>query len=179
MLPLINSMSFTKIQEAQGLLLNTISMRWQLIYPSLLFLFFFFGECKSQKKMNDAENTRNCENIPILVNNINKNPDMLHLDYTPAVHALSKCGLKALGAILPLLNSKDVWERQRAQRVLEGVVQRRHGWKPGQGFPKDFNGEEKTRDLFHQMGNYRAGSSENERIASIAKWKAWLKAQTD
>ena len=115
------------------------------------------------------------ENILELINKINDDPDVLHLDYTPAVHQLSTYGIDAAKAVLPLLDSEDIWERYRAQRVIEGVVQRIYGWQPGQGYPKASDGEEKIKKLFLQLGNYQANSSTENRKASIQKWDKWLK----
>jgi hypothetical protein len=112
--------------------------------------------------------------IHALVQAINDNPDMLHLDYTPSVHQLSEYGLEAVQAILPLLNSKDEWERRRAERVLEGVIYRLNGWKPGVGFPDNSNGEQKVGELLQLNGNYQANASEETRQSSINKWELWL-----
>ena len=127
--------------------------------------------------MNNKTNRVNCEDLPLLIETINQHPDLLHLDYTPSVHKLSECGLQAVMEILPLLDSNDTWERFRAQRVLEGVVQRRYGWKAGQGYPVESNGEEKVRVLINEMGNYQADASKEVRTISIKKWKNWLQTQ--
>ena len=132
---------------------------------------------QDQKKNNMKKGNIDCDEIPQWVKSINENPDMLHLDYTPSVHALTDCGLNAIEAILPLLNSEDKWERRRAQRVLEGVVMQIYGWKSGQGFPEKSDGEEKVDKLFKKNGNYDAVNSKKERQLSIAKWDNWLKKQ--
>ena len=118
---------------------------------------------------------KNSEDIPELISKINNDPDLLHLDYTPAVHQLSECGIDAAIAVLPLLDSSEIWERYRAQRVLEGVVQRMYGWQPGKGYPVGIDGEEKVKKLFIKMGNYQADASIEIRNASIIKWEKWLK----
>ena len=157
-------MNFIRIQEPQVLRLNNM----------LTSKFFLAG---GNPKMNDFKKTSHRQNIPALVNDINKQPDILHLDYTPSVHKLSECGLDAITAILPLLSSHDSWERLRAQRVLEGVIQRKYGWQPGQGYPPGSNGEEKVRKLLLEMGNYQAEVSKEIQTASILKWKNWLQNQ--
>ena len=129
--------------------------------------------------MNDTKNKGGDERIPLWVAAINENPDILHSDYTPAVHKLSECGFEAAIAILPLLDSEDALERLRAQRVLEGVVQRAYGWKPGQGFPPESNGEKEIKNLMQEMGNYRADASKDERIAAIEKWEYWLQTKLE
>ncbi|HSI77827.1 MAG TPA: hypothetical protein VK957_18150 [Lunatimonas sp.] len=116
-------------------------------------------------------------NIDSLVKVINENPDRLHLDYTPAVHQLIEYGVEAIEAVLPSLNSQDKWERLRALRVLEGVINRQNGWKSGIGFPDGSDGEQKTRELLQQNGNYQYDAPIEQRTSSIAKWKEWLKGQ--
>lgn len=120
-----------------------------------------------------------CNDIPEWVRTINDNPDMLHLDYTPSVHRLSECGLAAVHAILPLLDSKDTNERLRAQRVLEGVIKRRFGWLSGQGFLSGSGGEGKTTALFMINGNYQYDGLLKARRDAIKKWKYWLSQNTD
>lgn len=127
--------------------------------------------------MNESEKPGKSKEIDNLLKELNKDPDKLHLDYTPAVFRLIEYGLEAALAVLPLLNSNDKWERHRAQRVLEGVIQRRFGWRPGYGYPEGSVGEEKLKNLLFEMGNYQAEGSIKQRSASINKWKVWLQAQ--
>jgi hypothetical protein len=148
---------------------------------TILVIFICLFPCevvyKSEINMNNNMNKLDFEKISQLIKTINQNPDMLHLDFTPSVHKLSEYGLNAVTAILPLLDSESFWERFRAQRVLEGVIQRRYGWKSGQGYPPGSNGEEKVRVLLHEMGNYHADTSKEVRAISINKWKNWLQTQ--
>lgn len=129
------------------------------------------GHQLNNLRMND------CKDIDLWIETIHENADILHLDYTPSVQKLSECGLKAALAVLPLLNNKDVWQRYRAQRVLEGVIQRKYGWKPGSGYPSDSHGEENVKNHFSEMGNYQANDSQEKRKESIEKWEHWLQAQ--
>ncbi|PTX61610.1 hypothetical protein C8N46_104253 [Kordia periserrulae] len=122
----------------------------------------------------EKQNSPNTDKITSLVKIINEHPDNLHQDYTPAVHELIDYGNEAIKAVLPLWNSDDIWERYRAQRVVEGVLQQKLGWKAGQGYPKDSNGEQQFLALWKANGNYNAEASEEERLASIQKWKDWL-----
>lgn len=114
------------------------------------------------------------DEISSLIKNINVHPDNLHIDYTPAVHKLCEYGLDAIKAVLHLLNSTDCFERYRAQRVVEGVIQRRFGWKAGQGYPKDADGEEQFLALWLANGDYTAEASEKIRLEAIKKWESWL-----
>jgi hypothetical protein len=61
-----------------------------------------------------------------------------------------------------------------AQRVVEGVVMRRHGWVAGRGYP-DRGGEAKTRDLLKANGAYRYDAAPAKRAAATKKWRVWLK----
>ena len=123
--------------------------------------------------------TRNpCQEIPRWVAAINDNPDSLHPDYTPAVHKLSGCGLAAAMAILPLLSSLKEPERLRAQRILEGVIKRRFGWKPAKGFP-NYEAEQSYEAMLLLNGNYQATASEENRRQAIDKWNHWLSQNKD
>lgn len=125
------------------------------------------------KKEND------CSDIPGLISAINDDPDILHNDYTPSVLKLAACGLQALSAILPLLKSDDRMERLRAQRVLEGVINRRYGWVSGQGFPPQSDGEEKVNALMADNGSYQFDAPLKTRLAAVNKWKRWLTQNRD
>jgi len=127
--------------------------------------------------MSDFEKSGKSKDIENLIKELNKDPEILQLDYTPAVYKLIEHGLEAALAILPLLNSTDNWERHRAQRVLEGVIQNRFGWKPGYGYPDGSKGEEKVKNLLVELGNYQAEGSIKQRLSSIKKWKDWLQKQ--
>lgn len=118
--------------------------------------------------------------ISSLIKKINENPNFAHLDYTPAVHELITHKEVAVKAVLPLLNSEDMMERYRAQRVIEGVMQRKFGWKAGQGFSLGSDGEQQFLQLWDENGNYNAEASEEDRLNAIKKWEAWLtKNKTD
>mgnify|MGYP006914251465 CR=1 FL=1 len=118
--------------------------------------------------------------ISSLVEKINDDPNFAHLDYTSAVHELIIHKEVAVKAVLPLLNSEDMMERYRAQRVVEGVMQRKFGWKAGQGFLLGSDGEQQFLKLWIENGNYNAEASEEDRLKAINKWKAWLeKNKTD
>ena len=115
-------------------------------------------------------------NIETLVKTINENPDPLHADVTPSVLKLCEKGLPAAKAVLDMLNAAELLTRKRAQRVLEGVVMRRHGWVAGQGYTTA-GGEEKTHALLAANGNYQADAAQELRDAAIEKWRRWLVSQ--
>jgi hypothetical protein len=111
-----------------------------------------------------------------LVERIDEDVDPLHVDFTPSVLALSGQGLPAVRAVLDLLDAPDRLTRLRAQRVVEGVVMRRNGWTPGQGY-HDPAGEERTRATVTANGSYRADAPSPERRRAIDLWRRWLQQQ--
>ena len=60
-------------------------------------------------------------------------PDPLHLDMTPAVDALGGMGLSAAPALLAPLASANSLTRLHAERALQQIVYRKHGWVAGRG----------------------------------------------
>lgn len=116
--------------------------------------------------------------IKMLVQTINDNADRLHMDSTPSVQRLIELGLPGASAVLELLNAPDSHTRLRAQRVVEGVVMRLHGWRPGQGYA-DSEGQNRTAALLKANGDYKADASERKRKTAIGKWRRWIQAQMD
>lgn len=116
------------------------------------------------------------DEIEMLVKTINDNPDRLHVDSTPSVQRLIQLGLPGATAVVDLLNAPDLHTRLRAQRVLEGVVMRMHGWRPGQGY-RDSEGQERTMSVLSANGDYKADAPQRKRKSAIGKWRHWLEAQ--
>jgi len=114
--------------------------------------------------------------IDILVRTIDANVDPLHTDVTPSVLKLMEQGLPAAQAVLDLLDAPELLTRRHAQRVIEGVVMRRHGWVAGQGYT-DSAGQQKTQDLLARNGNYQADAAPKARKQAIEKWRRWLASQ--
>jgi HEAT repeat protein len=104
---------------------------------------------------------------------INDAPDILHLDITPAVGALSDFGLKAVPALLEFLMHEDEMTRLHAQRALELIVDKRHGFRPGKGFPT-VEAEEQARAEWVNNGNYNYLEDKNTRRAAVEKLREWL-----
>jgi hypothetical protein len=111
--------------------------------------------------------------IAACVQTLNDAPDPLHLDITPAVTALGEMGLRAVTALLDPLRSNDEITRLRAQRALEAIVARRHGFRAGKGFPSTA-AEEAMRDEWEANGSYDYSGNAVARDASLAKWRQWL-----
>lgn len=122
----------------------------------------------AQEKGNDIEK---------LIRTIDVNPDPLHSDFTSSVLRLIELGPPAAKAVLDLLDAPEFLTRKHAQRVLEGVVMRLHGWVPGQGYPDAHSGQKMTQDLLKANGNYDPNSSSSDRRKAIEKWRQWLEMQ--
>jgi hypothetical protein len=107
---------------------------------------------------------------------INEAPDPLHLDITPAVRELSERGLEAVPGLLTLMLDSDSMTRLHAQRALEGVVNRRHGFRAGAGFSAKAD-EKEARDLWRINGGYDFEASDSSRTVSVERWREWLDHQ--
>jgi hypothetical protein len=112
-----------------------------------------------------------------LVQKIDENPDRLHADVTPAVLQLMDLGLPGAKAVLELLDAPEWLTRIRVQRVIEGVVMRRNGWQPGQGYPEPHEGQEKVATVLASNGSYNAKAPSEHRREAIAKWRQWIEAE--
>jgi hypothetical protein len=115
--------------------------------------------------------------IEACVQTLNDAPDILHSDITPSVSSLAEVGISAVPAILDLLTHDDQTTRLHAQRALEMIVSRHHGFRPGQGFP-DSASEERARTDWQINGSYDYAADAADRTSSVAKWRTWLADQT-
>jgi len=104
---------------------------------------------------------------------LNDAPDQMHQDVTPAVGVLSELGLAAVPALLDTLLSEDRLTRLRAQRALEAIINRRHGFAPGQGFPTP-EAEAAARAEWRANGPYDHAADAAIRAAAVARWRRWL-----
>jgi hypothetical protein len=111
--------------------------------------------------------------VDVLLAALDDEPDPLHLDMTPAVIELSERGLDAVPGLLGRMLDSDKMTRLRAQRALEGVVNRRHGFRTGRGFSSPA-GEEAVRELWRANGGYDFEADEASRKTSVARWRKWL-----
>jgi hypothetical protein len=126
-----------------------------------------------QPTIEAAPAPRQVESLEDLVRTINDDPDILRADYTPSVDKLIKVGEPAIPRVIDLMLSEHEDTRLRAQRVLEGVTLRQHGFVVGQGW-KDDKGRERWRTLWRQLGDldWKAPSDDRERAVKL--WRAWL-----
>jgi len=108
------------------------------------------------------------------IQTINDAPDEMHLDLTPSVFALAGMGLSAVTPLLDLLIADDENTRLHAQRALEMIVARRHGFEAGKGFPTEAARDD-TEAEWQANGNYNYAAPAAERLASVEKWREWLR----
>jgi HEAT repeat protein len=113
------------------------------------------------------------DDIDTLIRALDDDPSMAHLDITPAVERLAEIGLPAAPHLIPLLEAEDPMTRLHASRALEGIIERRFGFRPGRGFP-DAAAEESVRRLWRENGDYRSDAPAEARAAATAKWRAWM-----
>lgn len=104
---------------------------------------------------------------------LNDAADEAHLDKTPSVAALGEMGLEAVPLLLDSLMDKDETTRLHSQRALELILNQRHGFRSGQGFPSA-EAEEKMRTEWRNNGDYDYGADPQRRGEAVAKWRQWL-----
>jgi hypothetical protein len=117
------------------------------------------------------------DEVPDLIKTIGNNPDPLHSDFTPSMLRLIELGLPAALRVVDLLDAPELVTRERAQRVLEGIVMRYHGWRPGQGYP-DAKGHLKTEAVLAE-NDYQAAAPAKSRKAGIKKWRSWIQEREE
>lgn len=108
--------------------------------------------------------------LPAALRTLDDAPDELHLDQTPAVRTLIAMGERAVPGILEAMLSEDDVTRLHAQRALEGIVYRRHGFLPGAGFPSA-EAEEAARGEWRHHGDYAHDASPADRDAAVRAWR--------
>ena len=112
--------------------------------------------------------------LKALIQTINDAADPLHHDLTPAVFELGSFGLNAVSELLELLLSENEDNRLHAQRALQMIVGRLHGFEYGQGYPTP-DAEREAQAAWHDNGNYEYDAPAATRIASVEKWREWLR----
>jgi hypothetical protein len=110
--------------------------------------------------------------IEKLVADLDVAPDPAHTDFTPSVHALIDLGHAGACGVIAQLEADDPDTRLHAQRVVEGVVDAEHGFKPGRGYPHQY-AEERVTETIAAIG-YDANAAAPERRAAAARWRAWI-----
>jgi HEAT repeat protein len=116
--------------------------------------------------------------LAALLQTLNDAPDPLHGDMTPAVFALAEMGSSALPSLLDLLMDENEDTRLHAQRALEQIIMRRHGFLPGQGFPSA-TAEELFRADWRASGDYDYSADASVRADAVEKWRRRLSSQEE
>jgi hypothetical protein len=111
-----------------------------------------------------------------LVARLDADADELHNDITPSVSALSARGLSGACAVVDLLQSKSSETRLHAERVMEGVMAARSGFRAGHGYPDEI-AEDSDRRTTIAIGYSYDGDDASRRLGA-SRWRAWLEAQT-
>jgi HEAT repeat protein len=109
---------------------------------------------------------------------LDDDPDALHADMTPSVRTLGAIGLRAVPGILDRMLANDEMTRLHAQRALEAVLDRRHGFVAGRGYPSAAD-EEARRKEWKAQGSYRHDAPVAARQASVALWRRWLEKASE
>lgn len=99
---------------------------------------------------------------------LNDAPNEAHLDMTPAVQALGEMGISVVPALLDLLMNEDEFTRLHAQRVLELILNRRHG------LGQEPEAEKQVEEEWQANGAYDYAADAATRAASVAKWRRWF-----
>jgi HEAT repeat protein len=114
--------------------------------------------------------------VAALLQTLSDAPDQLHGDMTPAVFALGDMGISALPSLLDLLMDQNEVRRLHAQRAVEQIMMRRHGFQPGQGFP-DAAAEDQFRVEWKANGNYDYSAEAAARADAVEKWRRSVAAE--
>lgn len=109
------------------------------------------------------------------LNTINDAASEAHLDITPSVSALADMKLQVVPELLKLMMHHDEMTRLHAQRVLEQLLNKSHGFIHGRGFASQEDGD-KAQAEWQDNGNYDYAADEATRAAAIAKWQQWLES---
>jgi hypothetical protein len=114
--------------------------------------------------------------VAALCARLENDPDLLHNDYTPAVHELISIGRPAIPPALDLMLADNEDTRMHAQRVLEGVTARELGFVFGEGWKRP-DGASEWRRFWARLGGLSYKAPPDQRAASVGLWRAWLAEQ--
>jgi hypothetical protein len=104
---------------------------------------------------------------------LDRDPDGLHADRTPAVTRLIELGEPALVPLYDHLDHPDHLHRQRAQRAIEGITRRSFGFD-GRAWPA---GTLQKWTTWWTGIAYDAEAAPAERAAGIARLRQWSRAR--
>jgi len=104
---------------------------------------------------------------------LDRDPDGLHADRTPAVARLIELGEPALLPLCDQLDHPDQLHRMRAQRAVEGITRRSFGFD-GHAWP---DGALDTWSAWWQGIAYDAADSPGDRATAIARLQQWSRSR--
>lgn len=105
---------------------------------------------------------------------LDRDPDPLHGDRTPAVARLIELGEPALGPLCDQLDASDLLHRLRAQRAIEGITRRSFGFD-GNTWP---SGALDAWSAWWQGIAYDARAEPADRAPAIARLRQWSQGRT-
>lgn len=109
---------------------------------------------------------------------LDREPDELHGDFTPAVLALIELGWVAAPGLLERMLAESADTRLHAQRAFEGILMRDFGFVSGRGFA-NHDDENRFRQLWAAQGDYAYDASKSDRHKAVDAWRTWLKERGD
>lgn len=104
---------------------------------------------------------------------LDRDPDELHVDRTPAVARLVEIGEQALAPLYDHLDYPDPLHRLRAQRAIEGITRRSFGFD-GRAWPD--GALERWTSWWAGIG-YDARAEPSARTAAIARLRQWSRSR--
>lgn len=104
---------------------------------------------------------------------LDRDPDMLHADRTPAVARLIELGEPALAPLCDQLDHTDLLHRMRAQRAIEGITRRGFGFD-GRAWP---DGALEKWTAWWTGIAYDAQAAPADRAAAIARLRQWIRSR--
>jgi hypothetical protein len=110
--------------------------------------------------------------IRALVDRLDADADPLHSDHTPSVHGLVERGVAGGCAVLDALGSENVDTRLHAERVVEGVIELRYGFRAGRGFRDQYD-EERVATTLRAIDYHHDGTLDARR-RGIQRIRDWL-----
>ena len=114
--------------------------------------------------------------ISTLISTLDVDPDVLHSNFTSAVHELIAIGPPAIPKLLDVMLVDQYITRRRAITALEIITMQTRGFRLGRGW-EEAEGEAKWRQWWLSMGNLRSDAARAEREQAIKKWRDWLDTQ--
>jgi len=119
-----------------------------------------------------AQQKTDCESIDSLVRIIDDNPDPLNILRTASVYRLSRCGMPAIAAVLPLLSDSSEATRRRAYAVISTVLVKLNASAPD--YENTPQVGKKTEAIKKENGSFDPEKEPLANKGSIEKWEKWV-----